>query len=181
MSEQHAEAERETLSDLVLRPARPEEYELVGEITVAAYVGDGFIAPDSSYVAVLRDAATRAEQAELLVAELDGAVVGTVTYCRGAGAYSNIGGPEDAEFRMLAVAAAARGNGIAGALVQLCIDKARATGCRALRLSTQTDMRVAHRIYERMGFVRTPERDWRPGPQAVGDLLLTYALPLDPP
>jgi ribosomal protein S18 acetylase RimI-like enzyme len=166
------------MSDLVLRPARPEEYGAVGEITVDVYVGGGFLAPDSSYVAVLRDAATRAEQAELLVAELGGAIVGTVTYCRGTGAYANIADPEDAEFRMLAVVPAARGNGIAGALVQLCIDKAQAAGCRALRLSTQTDMLVAQRLYERMGFVRTPDRDWRPGPDARGDILITYALPL---
>jgi ribosomal protein S18 acetylase RimI-like enzyme len=174
-----ADTAGEVQSDLVLRSARPEEYGLVGELTVAVYVGGGFTAPDSSYVAVLRDAATRAEQAELLVAELGGTVVGTVTYCRGGGAYANIAGPEDAEFRMLGVVPAARGNGIAWALVRLCIDKAWAAGCRALRLSTQTDMLMAHRLYERMGFVRTPERDWRPGPEALGDLLITYALDLD--
>ena len=173
-----AEAERATPSDLLVREARPEEYELVGEITVDAYVGDGRVAPGSPYVAGLRDAAARAERAELLVAELGGRVVGTVTYCRGATAYSNIADPEDAEFRMLAVTAAARGNGVAGALVQACVDKARAAGCRALRLSTQLDMRVAHRVYERMGFVRTPERDWHPNPTATGDLLITYALSL---
>jgi hypothetical protein len=37
-------------------------------------------------------------------------------------------------------------------------------------------MTTAQRIYERLGFVRTPERDWSPVP---GIDLLTYALPLE--
>jgi predicted N-acetyltransferase YhbS len=166
------------MSDLVLRSARPDDYELIGEITVAAYVGDGFIDPASTYVAKLRDAATRAAQAELLVAELGGRIVGTVTYCRGGTEYANIAGPEDAEFRMLAVAGEARGNGVGEALVRLCIDKAKAAGCRVLRLSTQSDMLVAHRLYGRLGFVRTPERDWSPDPQAYESPLITFALTL---
>ena len=45
----------------------------------------------------------------------------------------------------------------------------------AVRLSTQAEMKAAHRIYERLGFLRTPERDWSPVP---GVDLLTYVLPL---
>jgi hypothetical protein len=37
-------------------------------------------------------------------------------------------------------------------------------------------MYAAHRIYDRLGFVRTPERDWEPVPGLVS--LLTYALEL---
>ena len=44
-----------------------------------------------------------------------------------------------------------------------------------LVLSTQSGMHAAHRIYRRLGFVRTPERDWEPVP---GLGLLTYALEL---
>jgi hypothetical protein len=36
-------------------------------------------------------------------------------------------------------------------------------------------MASAHRIYERLGFVRTPERDWQPMP---GVQLITYRLHL---
>ena len=39
-------------------------------------------------------------------------------------------------------------------------------------------MHGAHRIYERLGFVRTPERDWNPLPELVGITLLTYELTL---
>jgi hypothetical protein len=38
-------------------------------------------------------------------------------------------------------------------------------------------MTAAHRLYEGIGFVRTPSFDWRPVPEL---LLRTYALPLVP-
>jgi ribosomal protein S18 acetylase RimI-like enzyme len=76
---------------------------------------------------------------------------------------------------MLAVSAAARGKGVGGALVRACIDRARESGFTGLRLSTQRNMGPAHRIYVRIGFERTPERDWSPVP---GVDLLTYALTL---
>ena len=37
-------------------------------------------------------------------------------------------------------------------------------------------MRAAHRLYERTGFRRLPERDWSPRP---GVQLLAYSLELD--
>ena len=64
------------------------------------------------------------------------------------------------------------------ALVRACMDRARAAGARRLRLSTQPDMHAAHRLYERLGFARTPDLDWEPLP---GVPLITYALKLTPP
>lgn len=76
---------------------------------------------------------------------------------------------------MLAVVPASRGLGLGEALVRHCIARAREDGCRAIRLSTEPMMHAAHRIYRRLGFTRTPERDWQPQP---GVDLLTYALAL---
>jgi ribosomal protein S18 acetylase RimI-like enzyme len=76
---------------------------------------------------------------------------------------------------MLAVVPAARGLGLGEALVRHCIARAREDGCRTLRLSTEPVMHAAHRIYRRLGFARTPERDWELQP---GVELLTYALAL---
>ena len=42
-------------------------------------------------------------------------------------------------------------------------------------LSSSTTMHAAHRLYERLGFTRLPERDWSPVP---GVQLVAYALPL---
>ncbi|MFA1544771.1 GNAT family N-acetyltransferase [Actinomadura chokoriensis] len=158
---------------VVVRTARPEEYELVGDLTVEVYVHGGLVSPESSYVATLRNAADRAAKAVLLVAEVAGEVAGAVAYCPPGSPYAELAGPDEAEFRMLAVREKARGEGVGRAMVRACAERARAAGLRGLRLSTQRNMGAAHRLYERMGFVRTPERDWAPVP---GVDLLTYAL-----
>ncbi|HEX6935200.1 MAG TPA: GNAT family N-acetyltransferase, partial [Actinomycetes bacterium] len=83
--------------------------------------------------------------------------------------------PGEAEFRMLAVAPDARGRGVGGALAQWCVDRAREQGCTAVALSSLPEMQTAHRIYERMGFVRAPDRDWWPSQQTQ---LIVYLLEL---
>jgi len=98
-----------------------------------------------------------------------------VTFANGGTAYAETAGEGEAAFRMLVVDRAARGSGVGGALVGACIDRARAAGARTLRLSTQPNMRAAHRLYRRFGFVRTPERDWSPG---HGENLITFELDL---
>lgn len=164
-----------TAAEVMIGPARSGEFERVGEVTAMAYLNDGFTRAESSYLAVLRNAADRAAEAVLLVARLDGAVVGTVTYCPVESPYAELAAADEAELRMLAVSAEARGRGIGAALVRACVDRAAAAGLRTLRLSTQADMRAAHRVYEKLGFGRTPERDWSPVP---GVDLITYALPI---
>lgn len=163
------------MSDLDVRVARPEEFDRVGDITTGAYLHDGFISPDSPYLSTLRDAAARARDAQLLVGVVDGTVIGTVTYCRSDSPWAELAGPGEAEFRMLAVDPRARGRGYGETLVRECIAQAGRDACVVLRLSTEPVMRAAHRIYERIGFARTPERDWRPVPDTA---LLAYALPL---
>jgi ribosomal protein S18 acetylase RimI-like enzyme len=158
-----------------IRIARPDELNGIGELTAAIYVAAGFISPDSDYITRLRDAVSRAREAELLVATYNGEPTGTVTYCPHGSPWAQLTVPGEAEFRMLAVVPAARGLGLGDALVRYCIARAREDGCGTLRLSTEPVMHAAHRIYRRLGFVRTPERDWRPQP---GVELLTYALAL---
>jgi len=161
---------------VIVRVARPEEYELVGELAARVYLDEGFVPADHVYLATLRDAASRAAKAELLVAE-DGAgqVLGSVTFAADGSPYAEAG-PGEASFRMLVVDPAARGRGVGEALVRACIERATRAGARMLRLSTQPKMHAAHRLYQRLGFTRTPEHDWTPGP---GVDLRTYALPLD--
>jgi ribosomal protein S18 acetylase RimI-like enzyme len=157
---------------VLVRAAHPEEHDLIGRLTIEVYVGGGFISPDSPYIATLSDVAGRAATTTLLVAELADEVVGAVAYCPPGSPYGDLAEPGEAEFRMLAVRSQARGNGAGAALVQACLDRAREAGCATLRLSTQQNMRAAHRMYERFGFIRTPDRDWAPRP---GIDLLTYA------
>ncbi|MFJ3976703.1 GNAT family N-acetyltransferase [Streptomyces sp. NPDC090021] len=164
--------------DMVIRTAVPADHETLGEITAQAYLADGHLDfnEDDPYLHVLRDVAGRAARAEVLVAEHDGQVLGGVTFAAPGSPLADIAGPDEAEFRMLAVAHAARGRGVGEALVRACVERARAIeGVTGLVLSTQHSMAGAHRIYVRLGFERTPERDWAP---IEGLKLLTYRLKL---
>lgn len=146
-----------------VRLVKPEEYAAVAELTVGVYVGDGYIGADWAYVAELRDTAIRAAQADVLVAVgEDGMLLGSVTSCPPGSPYREAAGPGEGEFRMLSVAATARGGGVGRALVAACLERSQAAGDHAMVLSTMSGMADAHRLYERLGFRRTPEADWYP-------------------
>jgi GNAT superfamily N-acetyltransferase len=162
---------------VLIRAATPAELAAVGDLTVAAYAAEGFLDDNDDYADELRDAARRAELATLLVAvdETSGRVLGTATFCLAGTTYAEVSRPGEAEFRMLAVAEDARGQGVGAALVQSCIELARAAGSSALALCSLKEMTPAHRIYQRMGFVRAPDRDWEP---LSGVTLVAFALAL---
>ena len=151
------------MSDVLVRRAEPEDLVAVGEVTVAAYE-EFTLGPTDPYLDHLRDAARRDREAELWVAELDGAIVGTVTVTPEGSAWREIGRTGEGEFRMLAVAPAARGQGVGAALTQLVLERFRGAGSHAIVLSSLSAMTTAHRVYTRLGFVRLPERDWSPLP-----------------
>jgi ribosomal protein S18 acetylase RimI-like enzyme len=161
------------VADLV-RPARPAEYDAIADLTVTVYASlDGGLHPE--YAAILRRTAERAATAEVLVAVQGGTLLGSVTYVPGPGPQASIATDGEAEFRTLVVAPEAQGRGAGRGLVQWSIDRARRDGRDRLVLSTMPWMRVAHSLYERMGFVRTPGRDWHPRPDID---CWTYALDL---
>ncbi|MEO7125357.1 MAG: GNAT family N-acetyltransferase [Nakamurella sp.] len=112
---------------MTVRPARADEYAQVGDLTVRAYAADNSMG-NEGYAARLRDAEHRAEQAELLVAEVDGHLVGTVTFVGFGGEYADVARPGEAEFRMLAVAPEARKRSVATTLVRACIRRANELG-----------------------------------------------------
>ncbi|MGP3985164.1 GNAT family N-acetyltransferase [Streptomyces sp. 3N207] len=164
--------------DITVRTARPEEYAEAGELVARAYLDGGLLdfAEADPYLDTLRDAAGRAAQADLLVAEdHQGALLGTVTFVGRGGPYADLAREGEGEFRMLGVRESARGRGVGEALVRACTTRGRALGLSGLVLSTQPAMHAAHRLYERVGFRRTPERDWEP---IEGFTLWTYTLSL---
>lgn len=148
----------------------------MGELTVLAYLTDGFGSP--AYAESLRDAAGRAAAGNLLIAVRpeDERLLGTVSLFAAGTPYAELAEPGEMEIRMLAVDPAARRSGVGSALAAACVHRARAARSTGIRLSTQAAMAAAHRIYERLGFRRTPDLDWSPVP---GGTLLTYALELD--
>jgi GNAT superfamily N-acetyltransferase len=156
-----------------VRPAQSSEYAALGELTAATYLAEGLT--NEGYAATLRDVAGRAGTSTVLVALLDGRLVGGITAVTQGGPYAEGTDPGTAVIRMLVTDPTVRGAGVGQALVQAAVVQAREDGCLAVRLSTQPMMTAAHRLYERLGFVRTPEADWYPEPDL---LLLTYLLPL---
>src|SRR5262245_36228021 len=159
---------------MIIRAVRPSEYETAGELTVEAYrtVGAGDAVNDRQ----LRDIAGRRANSEVvLVAEVDGRIVGCVTFVDGLTARSEVDDPDAATVRMLGVASEARHGGVGEALMRECIDRARRSGRKRVRLDTRTSMTSAQRLYERLGFRRDPDHDWWPRPDI---LLLGYVLDL---
>jgi ribosomal protein S18 acetylase RimI-like enzyme len=149
---------------VLIRRAAPGDYERAGALTEAAY--EEFIDdPEDYYREHLRDAEGRDRDAELWVAvDDDGEPVGTVTYCPVGSVWRELSGPDEGEFRMLAVAPSQRGRGTGEALARHCEVRARADGFVQMVLSSLDEMTAAHRIYERLGYRRDPSRDWIPQP-----------------
>ena len=117
---------------------------------------------ESPYTTSLRDVRDRAEQAKVLVAEVQGRVVGTITYVPDeSNPYAEFRDPDAAGIRMLAVADGSRRSGIARQLVQECSHLARAQSKTRIILHTTPWMSAAANLYESLGFVRSPERDMR--------------------
>ena len=145
---------------VTIRPAHLEELSAVGDLTVAAY--EEFLVPEDFYLAHLRDTVTRAREAELYVADLGARLAGTVTFCPQGSPWAELAQPGEGEFRMLAVHPSTRRRGVAEALVSVCLERSRELGYDAVVLSSLPEQQAAHRLYERFGFCRLPERDWSP-------------------
>lgn len=162
-----------------IRRATPADHERAGEVTVAAYA-PFTLGPADPYIARLRDAGTRDREAELWVATADGDdadLLGCVTLCPPGSPWREISTEDEGEFRMLAVAPHAQGQGVGEALVRLCLDRFAGEGCRGVAISSLPQMTAAHRLYDRLGFTRLPERDFDPIP---GVHLIAFRVPLVP-
>jgi ribosomal protein S18 acetylase RimI-like enzyme len=148
-------------SGVEVRRADLADADLVGGLTERVYRQGGWT--DEEYSKLLLDGRSRIEEAIVLVATVAGALVGTVTMALPASRFANVGRAGEVEVRMLAVAEAARGRGVASLLMDACEVLARDEGFTAVVLSTEPDMYAAHRLYQRRGYVRQPDRDWQAG------------------
>ncbi len=140
-----------------VRDARPEEFNRVGELTVAAYRALPVDHLWGGYADEILDTAGRAKGADILVATLDDIVVGAVTFVGNSdSSWSEWTHPGEVQFRLLAVDVEARGRGVGEALVRECVRRA---ADRPLVIHTTHWMAAARRMYERLDFERRPDRD----------------------
>ncbi len=161
------------MTQLHIRDAQDGDRDAIQTVTLAAYqeyaplmveLWEGY---RQSILATLADVAP----AEQIVAERGNGIVGTVLLYPAGTALTIPDGTQVTlawpEVRLLAVAPAARGQGIGTALVRECLRRARQSGAAALTLHTTDLMQAAMQLYERMGFMRAPDLDFHPVPEVT--------------
>jgi len=151
------------MTGVVIRPARDDELDDVAAVIVDAYAEYAArMSPDawSTFASEIANVRGRMAQAELLVAERDGVLVGAVTLFTGwRGAQEGTAG-----VRLLSVLPDQRGGGVGRALMEGCIRRARETGNRRVVLTTTQEMGTARDLTESVGFVRETALDHEPAP-----------------
>ncbi|CAM5207276.1 putative N-acetyltransferase YhbS OS=Ureibacillus acetophenoni OX=614649 GN=SAMN05877842_1183 PE=4 SV=1 [Ureibacillus acetophenoni] len=152
---------------MIIRDALPTEFAKVKEIRLAAYEEHAGKVPESHWNALKQQIIADEDTPgiETIVAEVDGEIVGTaVLYPAETSAYQGLVDNQLTypELRKLAVSDKARGKGVAKALIQECINRAKKKGYASMGLHTADYMETAMKLYEKIGFVRTPEEDFIP-------------------
>jgi pimeloyl-ACP methyl ester carboxylesterase/ribosomal protein S18 acetylase RimI-like enzyme len=138
--------------------ATPEHHPAIRQLLREAYSGYAAPMPAEVFPVYLADVLDiTAEDATLLVAVEDGAVVGTARVQLRPTA---VGLPAGAAYvRGVAVRPDRAGTGVARALMASCTDRARAAGADSMWLHTAPFMRPAIRLYEGLGYRRVPAYD----------------------
>ncbi|MFI6456573.1 GNAT family N-acetyltransferase [Streptosporangium amethystogenes] len=92
---------------------------------------------------------------ELIVAELDGEVVGTMqlTYIPGISRR----GALRMQIEAVRIASELRGRGLGRTMMEWAVERGRARGCALVQLTTDKTREDAHRFYDSLGFVASHE------------------------
>ena len=111
-------------------------------------------------VAEWADVRGRLDEAQLIVAEQGGRIVGSVTFYPEAAHSRTESWPAGwAAIRIFCVHPSARGSGIGRMLTDECLRRASAGGVPTIALKTGQFMVAARALYERAGFVRDSSLD----------------------
>ncbi len=154
-------------AEIDIEAAGPGDLEAVAALWTEAYVTLG----DGSRTVPYRseEAAESARDGALFVARHGSRIVGAVGLYLPGDAGGAVRAPDEAEISRLAVAEDARRRGIARRLLSHCRALATASPAKALVLWSRPSQVEAHRLYERLGYRRVPERE-------SGDGRLIYRL-----
>jgi predicted N-acetyltransferase YhbS len=147
---------------LTVRAAEPAERDAVLAVMEAANAEHrSLMQPEvyDHYLRNLRDLVTADRGVQITIAGLGLRLVGAVAFIADAGMSGDDRHRRWATLRALAVDPAVRGAGIGQRLVGWCIGQARQHDAPAIYLHSAIFQATAHRLYERLGFKRMPERD----------------------
>lgn len=155
-----------------IREAKKDELPTIRQQRIDAYQDHMQSISEEHWLALKKSVTSDADQqpsVELLVAEVDGKILGSVAqFPARIDAY---GGQVDEldypEIRLLAVDQAARRKGVASALIDECIRRAKSKGYHFIGLHTGEFMTSAIALYERYGFERLPQHDFMPANDGV--------------
>lgn len=161
------------LMNIQIREIKPEEFDALGTLMVDVYAGlDGFPTPSEQpeYYDMLRHIGLLNEKpnTKVLVALSDnGEILGGVVYFSDMAQYGS-GGTATKEknasgIRLLAVRKDIRRGGVGKALTMECIHLAKKSGNRQVILHTTKSMQIAWGMYERLGFARSEDLDFKQG------------------
>jgi predicted N-acetyltransferase YhbS len=149
-------------SPLTVRPAEAADHDAILAVIAAANSEYRPLIPANiydDYFGSLRELFTPRPDVRAAVAEQDQQIVGAVALVPD-GSKADVEDPDRwASVRALAVDPAARRRGIGQRLVGWCIGEARQHEAPAICLHSAIFQITAHRLYERLGFKRVPERD----------------------
>ncbi|MGI9018727.1 MAG: GNAT family N-acetyltransferase [Euzebya sp.] len=148
---------------LIIRQAQDVELDIVASVIVDAYAEfAATMAPDawSMFAQDIANVYGRLSDGEIVVAERDGAIVGTMTLFRDwRGAQVGT-----LAMRLLAVPPSQRHGGVGSALLEHAVDQAREAGKNRVVLTTMPVMDTMRDIITKMGFTRARELDHEPAP-----------------
>lgn len=144
---------------LILRQARREEADIIGELAAQAYITGGHLSATNSYAAVLRDVEPRLDQTLVLAQPDSGTVVAAIAALPHGHPMAEACEEGEWEFRYLAVHPERWGNGDGRRLVAAVEELAREAGARRLVLRVIDTNPRAQRLYEHLGYEHLPERD----------------------
>jgi ribosomal protein S18 acetylase RimI-like enzyme len=168
-------------SEVIVRPCGPADWEGVIALLLGVYAGEGFTSLHSARQMYTRDRLSAGGL--MLVAHDSTDILGAVLVATPGGPLSQLAGDGEAEFRLLAVSQRSRGRGVGEQLVRACMDRSYAQPHAAERIviCTQPIMKAAQKLYERLGFLRAPERDFEvpssdPGEQPQRRLVYVHEL-----
>ncbi len=162
---------------LIIRDAASAELDAVSMLLKRAYLQYAHSMPAEAwqdYLSNIVDVGSRLRESALIVALWDHQLAGSVTLYLDA-APLETWPPGWAGIRLLAVDPAFRNHGIGRALMDECVRRCREKGIANLGLHTNDMMTAAVRLYEKMGFVRAQEFDFKPAP---GVVVMAYKLAL---
>ncbi|WP_404289753.1 GNAT family N-acetyltransferase [Glutamicibacter arilaitensis] len=168
-----------TKGQLRIEPATAADYERIGDLTVDAYLQAGhFEDPQHEYLNFVRQVAQRDAQCDIFVARKDGHTIASMTLTQAGNEYADIALEGELEIRMLSVDPAVQRSGAGRAMVLAAIEYARQLPeIHTVSLTTGGHWSAARKLYESLGFIHRPERDW-----VVPDTdirLVVYTLLLD--